>query len=124
MKRQQWERYENDRAVPSLAILIRIAAAEGISLDSLVGAARPLPPTTSPDPLTPDEVLLMADVTGHEAFRKLATIYKNRDHRPDIWAAISHNLDVFARAAEDAATARARVKRSPPIGDVKTRRKG
>lgn len=66
------------------------------------------PDATSPAPLSPDEVALMADATGHDAFRKLATIFKNRHRDPETWEAITRNLRVFARAADRAAPTRRR----------------
>lgn len=77
---------------------------------------------TSPAPLAREEVALMSDATGHEAFRKLATIFKNRHRDPDSWDAITRNLKVFARAS-DAGPTRPRARRSKVLSDAKTRRR-
>lgn len=77
---------------------------------------------TSPAPLTPDEVALMADATGYEAFRKLATIFKNRERYPKRWRAITQNLDAFADEDEGVAPARPRGTRTPPLKNAKARR--
>ena len=95
----------------------RLKGVPAYRIVQLLNMEQPSHPTTSSAPLTPDEVACMADATGQEAFRKLAMIFRNRSRRPDIWEAITHNLNVFARAADDAATSRQRVTQ-----DAKARR--
>lgn len=55
----------------------------------------------------------MSEATGRAAFHNLAMIFKNRARRPDIWNAITQNLEVFARTADVEAT-RARASKAAP----------